>query len=234
MPASSDPTDAWDLGQAVPAPRLGALPTTEQRTDPPGREGECVADVLERERPAHVRQFEPVCRPTKETLAANSWRAGASAERPDRVLEYRGHEPELGRPFGGPLQELGELHGQYLLRNKLARIIRLFVAQLHGRMSEQLECQRNGYRSVVPLYRSPRLCGGGERPVVTAAETPARRRCAGVSRLAAACLRAPRTRRRAESAPNIPARCGIAIALRGNRGRLARRFGDRAVERNAR
>src|SRR6185436_7363531 len=104
-----------------------------------------VADVLEREWPPHVGRFEPVCRLTKETLAPNRWRAGASAERPDRVLEHRGHEPLLGHPLGGPLQELGELHGQYLLRNQLARIIRLFVAQLHGRMSEQLECHGDGY-----------------------------------------------------------------------------------------
>jgi len=135
MPASSDPTDVRDLDEPVCARRVGALPTTEQPTDPPGLEGKCVADVLERERPGHVRRFEPVRRLTKETLAANPSRAGASAERPDRVLEHRGHEPQLGRPFGGPLQELGELHRQYLLRNELARIIRLFVAQLHGRMS---------------------------------------------------------------------------------------------------
>ena len=34
-------------------------------------------------------------------------------------------------------------------------------------------------RSVVPLHRSPRHWVGGGRPRVTAAETPARRRCAG-------------------------------------------------------
>src|SRR5262249_19614784 len=145
MAASSDPTDARDLDEGVPARHLGALPTTEQPTDPPGAEGECVADVLERERPGHVRRFEPVCRLTKETLAANPSRARASAERPDGVLKPRGHEPQLGRPFGGPLQELGELHRQYLLRNELARTIRLFVAQLHGRMSEQLACHCDGY-----------------------------------------------------------------------------------------
>src|SRR5213593_4484750 len=145
MPASGDPTHARDLGKALRPRRLGGLPTTEQPTDPSRLEGERVADVLERERPAHVGGFEPVCRLTKETAAANPSRARASAERPDSVLEHRGHEPQLGRPFGGLLQELGELHRQYLLRNELARIIRLFVAQLHGRMSEQLECHCDGY-----------------------------------------------------------------------------------------
>src|SRR5439155_19565184 len=107
----------------------------------------------------------------KETPAANPSRARESAERPDSVLEPRGHEPQLGRPFGGPLQELGELHRQYLLRNELARIIRLFVAQLHRSHAGATRMPLTDTRSVVPLHRSPRDCVGGGRLVVTAAES---------------------------------------------------------------
>src|SRR5207253_4316830 len=126
MPASGDPTNGRDLDGPARRGRLGAHPAAEQAADPIRLERESVADVLEGERPARIGRIEPLRGLPEQSLAAYPSRARASAERPYRVLEHRGHEPQLRRPLRGPLQELGELHRQHLVRSELARTIRIF------------------------------------------------------------------------------------------------------------
>src|SRR5439155_17628844 len=119
-------------------------------------ERESVADVLESERPARIGRVEPLRGLPEQTLAAYGSRARASAERPYRVLEHRGHEPQLRRPLRGPLQELGELHRQHLVRNELARTIRIFHSPTETRTDHlplrwYAEMHHPGHRRVLDL-----------------------------------------------------------------------------------
>ena len=145
MPASSDPTHARNLGKPLRPRRPGGLPTTEQPTDPPGLEGERVADVLERERPAHVGRLEPVCRLTKATLRrtpgepehrqnvriASSSTAAMSRSSGVRSADRCRSSANCTGSICSGTSSLGSSHSSW--RSSI------------GRMPEQLECHCDGY-----------------------------------------------------------------------------------------
>jgi len=124
VPASGDPQAK--RRQAGALRRVAGLPALERPADPLGLEREGFADVLEREWPAHVVRGEPLGRFSEQASATCASGAGAATKGPNRLFEHCRHELVLRRPFGWTLQELRELHGKEMVRNELARIVRLF------------------------------------------------------------------------------------------------------------
>jgi hypothetical protein len=117
MPAPGDPANERNVRHPVRGGCPAASATTEQPADPLGLEPESVADVFEGEGPAHVGRVEPLRRLFEQTPAAYRLGGCASTEGPNRILEHRGHKPELRRALGRPLQQLDELHREHLVRH---------------------------------------------------------------------------------------------------------------------
>src|SRR2546429_2706489 len=126
-------------------------PTTQETANPVRFEGEGVTDVLEGERPAHIVRLEPLGRLPEQPLASHPPGERASAEGPDRIFEHGRHEPQLRRPFGRALQELGELHRQEVLGSELPRISGLFDSPTETRSPhEPLPCPSQAARARGP------------------------------------------------------------------------------------